>query len=62
MAGFDGGANGNTQIPIAYLVKRGMQENYALFLDNQYKQRWDFSKPTDWQVEVFGGQLRFYKP
>jgi alpha-glucosidase len=61
MEGFNGGANGNTQIPIAYVVKRGTQQNYAIFLDNQYKQRWDFSQQLPaWKVETFGGKLRFY--
>lgn len=61
MEGFNGGANGNTQIPITYVVKRGTQQNYAIFLDNQYKQRWDFSQQSPvWKVDVFGGKLRFY--
>lgn len=60
MAGFNGGANGNTQIPIVYVVKGASFDNYALFLDNVYKQRWDFTGASKWKAEVFGGPLRFY--
>lgn len=43
------------------MVKRGTQQNYAIFLDNRYKQRWDFSQQLPaWKVETFGGKLRFY--
>ena len=60
MAGFNGGANGNTQIPIVYIVKGASFDNYALFLDNTYKHRWDFTGASKWKAEVFGGPLRFY--
>jgi alpha-glucosidase len=60
MAGFNGGANGNTQMPIMYAVNGATFENYALFLDNKYKQRWDFTGQSQWKVEVDRGQLRFY--
>lgn len=60
MASFNGGANGNTQIPILYAVRGATFENYALFLDNKYKQRWDFTSASQWKVEMFGDQIRFY--
>ncbi|ADE13600.1 glycoside hydrolase family 31 [Nitrosococcus halophilus Nc 4] len=60
MAGFNGGANGNTQIPVLYAVNGASYENYALFLDNTYKQRWDFRGDSQWQVEMFGEVIRFY--
>lgn len=60
MAGFNGGANGNTQIPIMYAVNGAGYENYALFLDNIYRQRWDFTGQSQWKVEVDRGVLRFY--
>ena len=60
MAGFNGGANGNTQIPVMYAVNGPTNENYALFLDNKYKQRWDFTGQSQWKVEMFGDQIRFY--
>ena len=60
MAGFNGGANGNTQIPIMYAVNGATFENYAMFLDNKYKHRWDFTSTSQWKVEMFGDQIRFY--
>lgn len=60
MEGFNGGANGNTQIPILYATKRGTQQNYAVFLDNKYKQRWDFTGQSQWKVESTQGKMRFY--
>jgi alpha-glucosidase len=60
MASFNEGANGNTQIPILYAVNGASFENYALFLDNIYKQRWDFTSNSQWKVEMFGDQVRFY--
>jgi alpha-glucosidase (family GH31 glycosyl hydrolase) len=49
---------GNVQIPILYAI--GTQPiGYALFLDNVYRQTWDFTQPK-WQVRTFGDQLRFY--
>ncbi len=60
MAGFNGGANGNTQIPIMYAVNGTGFENYALFLDNKYRHRWDFTSPTQWKVDVNDGALRFF--
>lgn len=60
MAGFNGGANGNTQIPIIYAVNGASFENYAMFLDNKYKHRWDFTSTSQWKTEMFGDQIRFY--
>jgi hypothetical protein len=40
---FQGGATGNVQIPVYYAVGRD-NLNYALMMDNVYKQRWDFTK------------------
>lgn len=60
MAGFNGGANGNTQIPVMYAVNGATHENYAIFLDNTHKQRWDFRARSQWKVEMFGEQIRFY--
>lgn len=55
---FDGGAIGNVQIPVYYAVGPN-NLNYALFMDNVYKQRWDFVANW-WQARMFGDQLRFY--
>jgi alpha-glucosidase len=60
MASFNGGANGNTQIPVMYAANGATFDNYALFLDNTYKQRWDFTSTSQWKVEMFGDQIRFY--
>jgi alpha-glucosidase (family GH31 glycosyl hydrolase) len=56
--GFQNAAVGNVQIPVMYAVGAG-NLNYALFLDNVHRQRWDFSGTT-WQVGSFGDQVRFY--
>ena len=60
MGGFNGGANGNTQFPVMYAVDGAGFNNYALFLDNKYKHKWDFTSPSQWQAEVSNGELRFY--
>jgi alpha-glucosidase len=63
MAPFNGGNNGNTQFPIMYAVNGATNENYALFLDNKYKQKWDFTGQSRWKVEIFNdptSQIRFY--
>lgn len=58
MVGFGNGAAGNAQFPVMYAV--GPQNaNYALFLDNVYKQRWDFTG-SPWRVETGGDQIRWY--
>jgi alpha-glucosidase (family GH31 glycosyl hydrolase) len=57
-SGFGGGMVGNVQIPIMYAV--GANDlGYALFLDNVYRQTWDFAR-SPWTVSAFGDQLRFY--
>ena len=58
MQRWHGGAVGNTQMPVAYILGQAA-DNYALFLDNQYKQYWNFeAKP--WKVMMEGEQIRFY--
>jgi len=58
MVGWDGGAVGNAQFPIAYFLGQGL-DNYALFADNAYAQKWDFKKQP-WQVNMKGNWMRFY--
>jgi alpha-glucosidase len=53
-----GGMVGNTQIPILYAVGDG-SNNYALFLDQVYKQRWDLTGDP-WRVQMWGDQIRWY--
>jgi alpha-glucosidase len=57
---FNGGMNSNTQIPILYVLGDEAFENYAFFLDNTYRQRWDFMHPYSWQVEMLGSKISFY--
>lgn len=56
--GFQCAAVGNVQIPVLYAVGKG-GSNYALFMDNVYKQRWDFTG-NPWTGRMFGDQLRWY--
>lgn len=51
------GMVGNVQIPAYYAL--GKSVNYAFFVDNVYKQTWDFSTQP-WSVRMFGDQIRFY--
>jgi alpha-glucosidase (family GH31 glycosyl hydrolase) len=55
MVGFNGGANGNTLIPIAYFDLP--DHPFALILDNRYPQQWDFTS-TPAELRVKGGDLR----
>lgn len=52
------GMVGNVQFPIMYALGKD-NINYALLLDNVYKQRWDFQQEP-WQVRMWGDQIRFY--
>lgn len=60
MMGFNWGANGNTQIPVLYAQNGATYENYALFLDNKFKQTWDFTPKEEWNVQMYGGEVCFY--
>ncbi|MDD1621998.1 MAG: DUF5110 domain-containing protein [Methylococcaceae bacterium] len=52
------GMVGNVHFPVMYaLGNNGL--NYALLLDNVYKQRWDFNSDP-WQLRMWGDQIRFY--
>src|SRR5271157_4667139 len=59
MIGFGGGADGNAQFPIMYAVGPN-NANYALFLDQVYKQSWDLSG-NPWSVQMWGDQIRWYQ-
>jgi len=56
--GFQEAAVGNVQIPVMYAVGKDYL-NYVLFVDNIYKQTFDFTKYW-WEMRMFGDQLRFY--
>ncbi len=53
-----GGAVGNTQIPVAYMLGQGKQ-NYALFVDSPYAQTWDLAKDP-YQVSLSGDAIRLF--
>jgi alpha-glucosidase len=55
---FQNAAVGNIQIPVFYAVGEN-NLNYAVFVDNFYKQRWDWTT-SPWQVQLQGNPLRFY--
>jgi alpha-glucosidase (family GH31 glycosyl hydrolase) len=56
--GFQNAAVGNIQIPVYYAIGTN-GSNYALFLDNVYHHKWDFSG-SPWKARMFGDQLRWY--
>ncbi|HYF66171.1 MAG TPA: TIM-barrel domain-containing protein, partial [Herpetosiphonaceae bacterium] len=56
--GANGGAVGNTQIPVMYALGAN-NANYALYADQVYKQRWDFVA-SPWTFETEGEQVRWY--
>ncbi len=58
MGAFNGAMVGNAQFPVMYAVG-AKNKNFALFLDNTFKQRWDFSARL-WRVEMGGEQTRGY--
>ena len=60
MEGFDGRVAGNTQVPILYAINGSTTQNYAVFLDNIYKQIWDFRSKSKWEARMFGEEIRFY--
>jgi alpha-glucosidase len=58
MTGYNGGAVGNAQFPILYALGPNKQ-NLALFFDNIFKHRWDFTSQP-WKVESTGGDVQGY--
>lgn len=58
MSWWNGGAPGNTQIPVMYAL--APDHAYAMFFDNVYKQNWDFTNRDRYSVRAYGDQLRFY--
>ncbi|WGL61256.1 glycoside hydrolase family 31 protein [Pigmentibacter sp. JX0631] len=57
--GFAGGANSKIQFPILYALGNDKQ-NYAIFIDNQYKMSWDFTNTSKWKVSMWGDQIRYF--
>ncbi len=58
MVEFLGGGVGNIQFPVVYFAGNEL-DNYALFADNLFRQRWDFTGSI-WKVDMGGERLRFY--
>jgi alpha-glucosidase len=58
MVPFQGGAVGNTQIPILYALGQGLH-NYALFVDQPEAQTWDLSKDP-WRLSLKSEEIRWY--
>lgn len=58
-AGFAGGAHSKIQFPILYALGEG-NNNYAIFIDNQYKMSWDFTNSQEWRVSMWGDQIRYF--
>ena len=56
---FWGGANPQLQFPVLYALGDG-HTNVGLFLDNVYKQDWDFAGDAWWQVRMYGDHVRYY--
>ena len=56
----NGGATGNTQLPILYALHSSKYENYAVLYDNIYKQRWDFTQKHEWTAEAEDGEVDFF--
>lgn len=58
LRGFAGGANNYSMFPIMYALGDG-KDGYAIFLDQVYKQMWDF-RGAPWTIEMWGDQIRWY--
>ncbi len=58
LRGFAGGANDYSMFPIMYALGDGTQ-NYGFFLDQIYKQMWDF-RASPWRLGMWGDQIRWY--
>lgn len=56
---FWGGANPQLQFPVLYALGDGTT-NVGVFVDNVYKQDWDFAGDAWWQVRMYGDHVRYY--
>ncbi len=59
METFDGGACGNTQIPVVYALASPRAEPFALFVDQPRAQRWDLAG-RPWRVTTSAPALGVY--
>ncbi len=60
MLGFNGGGGPNMQMPILYAIQKGTYNNYAVFVDNFLKQKFDCTNDTYWVDEVKDSTINFY--
>lgn len=58
LRGFAGGANGYSMFPIMYALADG-NAAYAMFVDQIYKQMWDF-RQSPWRIGMWGDQIRWF--
>ena len=58
MVSYEGGAVGNTQIPVLYALGAGLH-GYGLFVDRPEAQRWDLRKDP-WEVTLEARSMRWY--
>lgn len=58
MRGFAGGANDFSMFPVMYALGDG-KKTYGLFLDQIYKQLWDF-RGSPWRIGMWGDQIRWF--
>ena len=56
LKGIGGGATNDSMYPILYALGEG-QRAFALFLDNTYKQMWDF-RPQPFEIGMWGDEIR----
>jgi len=67
LRGFSGGANNFSMFPIVYGLGAA-KRNFAVFIDNIYKQLWDFRTGASgvaesregWRTSMWGDQLRWF--
>jgi alpha-glucosidase (family GH31 glycosyl hydrolase) len=67
LRGFAGGANNVSMFPVIYALGNE-KHNFAVFVDNLYKQKWDFrnaryaDQPSSvrWTASMWGDQLRWF--
>ncbi len=55
---FNCGMNSNAMFPVMYALSA--KNNFAVFLDNIYRQQWNFTNDSIWKVRMAGGSMSFY--
>ncbi|HEY2727628.1 MAG TPA: TIM-barrel domain-containing protein [Parafilimonas sp.] len=60
MMGFNGGGGPNIQMPIMYAIENASFKNYAVFVDDFLKQKFDLTNKDFWIDEVKDSAISFY--